>query len=142
MTAEEMIQKFHNERIAFAFVHDTFITIPQGSDHTVLMNEPYNLSEEKFEKTIRGYCLDHAIVLYQGREFHKIHYYDKSRNLFETLFRYLAGICKPGEYTIFNGVHIGNPGEIWTPAEALMRISINRKMETEITQRYSFDGEI
>lgn len=122
---KEAAEKFHKSRIAFAWVKGELLVNDNDEDdrdHQHWLMEDHGISIEEFEKLPRGYMIHDKIQLFTGSTFARIE--DKDLRLPMADILRLRDIYKKkfpdaGSVWIYNGVVVGNVGEIWPAIECL-----------------------
>lgn len=111
----KLITNFHNGRVAFAFLEDGALAcnIHDQREHRVYLKEDFGVSDEQFEKLVRGYIKPGRIVFYKSSHFAKVD--EDVINYIDTVGVLAVQSFGAGKYEIWNGVCIGNPGEEWKP---------------------------
>ena len=124
LTAEETEAgaKFHLKRYAFVIINGQVVYNDNQNDdrdHQHWLLEDYGISIEQFEKLPRGYMMEDRIQFFVGSSFKPI----EDTKLIDSVITSLVDrhINKYGrtKVGIYNGVRVGNIGEIWKPIHVI-----------------------
>lgn len=111
----KLVADFHKDRIAFAFLEDGSLAcnIHDQREHRVYLKEDFGVTDELFEKLVRGYIKPGRIVFYQSSHFTKLE--EDVMQYIDTIGVLAVQSFGSGKYEIWNGVAVGKPGEEWNP---------------------------
>ena len=109
-------ERFHQNRIAFAWLNGKWeYNEYDKRDHLHWLHEDFNISIKEYENIPRGYMIEDRIQLFIGSKFEEID--DNTLlllNIKELLEKYKS-VYDSNNINIFNGVIVGNIGDIWEP---------------------------
>ena len=124
-------EKFHSTRLAFAFLGTKmkiyFCPLGDKRDHQHWLLEDFGVSPEEFEKVPRGYIKLERVQLFRGSSFEPLDMHTVGK-IDRLAWQEIAAAYKKqfgtGTAEAFNGVHIGNIGEVWEPVEKLFDLRV------------------
>lgn len=109
-------ERFHKHRIAFAWLDNKWIyNMYDKRDHLHWLCEDYELTVEEFETIPRGYMINDRIQLFIGMNFREIDNGTLSLLDIQELLNMYHSKYGDSNVCIYNGVIIGNIGEVWQP---------------------------
>lgn len=110
--------RFHKSRVAFVEVEGkTKFLKNSDMSHKEWVDKEFGITDEEFEKMVRGYIKDGEIYLYVGKGF-------RTTPELESRVRELTvEICKETNMerpkAVYCGMNVGKVGEVWTPIKRI-----------------------
>jgi hypothetical protein len=109
----EGVEKFHKSRIAFAIKGgQLLLNCYDEREHRVYLKEDWNIDDDEFETLIRGYIKKGRIAFYITSHHSPITPWS-DKILSDGVLLVASNSFGSGEYEIWNGVIVGEPGEEW-----------------------------
>lgn len=114
---------FHISRIPFAVINNKLVfTMYEKRGHREWLKETYNIDNDDYEESIRGYMKDGQVFFYRTSKFDKVDLREVGMDVLkhiQILSMIYMNVYNP---ECFNGMHIGEPGTKWQPLEKLGNI--------------------
>ena len=106
-------RNYHESRIMFAILNNNIHYLDGDKrGHLEWLRNDFNITDSEFNEITRGYIRNGTIAVYKGFEFSAV----SKKSLINTVNLIIREFnLDLNEYTIFNGVLVGNIGEIWKP---------------------------
>ena len=106
-------RNYHESRIMFAVLNNNIHYLNGDKrGHLEWLRNDFNITDSEFNEITRGYIRDGTIAVYKGFEFSAV----SKKSLINTVNLIIREFnLDLNEYIIFNGVLVGNIGEIWKP---------------------------
>ena len=106
-------RNYHESRIMFAILNNNIHYLDGDKrGHLEWLRNDFNITDSEFNEITRGYIRDGTIAVYKGFEFSAV----SKKSLINTVNLIIREFnLDLNEYIIFNGVLVGNIGEIWKP---------------------------
>lgn len=106
-------RNYHESRIMFAILNNNIHYLDGDKrGHLEWLRNDFNITDGEFNEITRGYIRDGTIAVYKGFEFSAV----SKKSLINTVNLIIREFnLDLNEYIIFNGVLVGNIGEIWKP---------------------------
>ena len=119
------VEKFHKSRTMIAYI-DGFIVSSNndGRGHYEWLRDSQGMTKDEVNCIIRGYIKDYDIVLYMGENFSPVPNQMLGSNFLTMLTMHMSNGYPLGKYRVYNGVKVGNPGEVWEPINKIREILV------------------
>ena len=106
-------RNYHESRIMFAVLNNNIHYLDGDKrGHLEWLRNDFNITDSEFNEITRGYIRNGTIAVYKGFEFSAV----SKKSLINTVNLIIREFSLDlNKYTIFNGVLVGNIGEIWKP---------------------------
>mgnify|MGYP006348243987 CR=1 FL=1 len=106
-------RNYHESRIMFAILNNNLHYLDGDKrGHLEWLRNDFNITDGEFNEITRGYIRNGTIAVYKGFKFSAV----SKKSLINTINLIIREFnLDLNEYIIFNGVLVGNIGEIWKP---------------------------